>query len=92
MDTVRAGLRIVVALTLLSSCPAVAVWAGTQFDETKRVVLPSEDAKTILQWYAPDRRWVTSEWSVTTADLDRLERSLTKALAKAKVGNASRKT
>ena len=92
MDTVRAGLRIVVALTVLSSCPAAAVWAGTQFDETKRVVLPSEDAKTILQWYAPDRRWVTSDWSVTTADLDRLERSLTKALAKTKVGNASRKT
>jgi hypothetical protein len=49
MDTVRAGLRIVAALTVLSSCPAEAVWAGTQFDETKRIVLPSEDAKTILQ-------------------------------------------
>ena len=41
MDTVRTGLRIVVALTVLSSCPAAAVWAGTQFDETKRVSFPA---------------------------------------------------
>jgi len=92
METVRLGLRIVAALTVLSACPAVSVHAGTPFDQTKRIVLPSEDAKTILQWYAPDRQWVTSDWTVTAADLDRLENSLATALAKARVGNASMKT
>jgi hypothetical protein len=92
MNTVPPGLPIVVALTVLSACPTVAAYAGPQFDETRRTVLPSENAKTILQWYAPDRRWIASDWTVTIADLDRLEDSLRKALAKAKVGNASMKT
>lgn len=92
MDTTRLRLRIVIYLTALWACHTIAAYAGTQFDEAKRVVLPSENAKTILQWYAPDQQWHLNDWTVTTADLDRLECSLENALAKAKVGNASRKT
>jgi hypothetical protein len=92
MDTVRLVSRIVVLLTVLSACHSVEAYAGSQFNETKRTVLPSEYAKTILQWYVPDRRWVASDWRVTALDLDRLEVSLGKALIDAKVGNASMKT
>jgi hypothetical protein len=92
IDSGHLGLRTIAALTVLSASHAVAAYAGPQFDETRRVVLPSEEAKTILQWYAPDRPWVTSDWNVTTAELDGLEVSLTKALDKAKVGNRSIRT
>ena len=92
MNTARVALWIAVALIVLSACHPAEACAGPQFDETKRIVLPSEDAKTILQRYAPDPLWVAQDWPVTAGDLDRLEIPLRKALVDAKVGNASMKT
>jgi hypothetical protein len=91
-STVRVMLWIAVALIVLSACHPVNAYAGPQFDETKRIVLPSEYAKTILQWHAPDQQWVATDWPVTAVDLDRLEIPLRKALVDAKVGDASMKT
>ena len=56
--------------------------AGPQFDETKRVVLPSEAGIRILKWYVADGNWTTEDWLVSSGELDHLEVTLATALAK----------
>ncbi len=65
---------------------------GPMFDETKRVVLPGEAATTILKWYVADDAWSTSEWAISSENLDLLEVALSSALAKAGFGTMSFKT
>jgi hypothetical protein len=76
-------------LILLSHGYAVVANAEPLFDQTKRAVLPSEAATTILKWYVPDRAWITSEWGVSSEALDPLEVALAAGLAKAGVSQTS---
>lgn len=55
------------------------------FDEAKRVVLPSQAAAPILERRRAGTNWTTSEWSISTEDLDHLEEAL--ALEMEKSGN-----
>jgi hypothetical protein len=86
MSAVRIGLWPIAVPALLAVLHSVAD-AGPQFDETKRVVLPSEAATTILKWYVAGGNWTTEDWPVSSGDLDHLELTLATALAKANFGS-----
>jgi hypothetical protein len=92
MNVARFKLWTLALPTLLAALHAGVADAGPQFDETKRVVLPSTAATTILKWYVADGNWTTEDWSVSSADLDHLELTLATALAKAGFGRMSFKT
>jgi hypothetical protein len=83
------SITLSVFLTVLQSAVANA---APLFDETKRVILPSEAATTILKWYVPDSNWSTTEWPISWDKLDLLEIALASALAKAGVRQMSFKT
>ena len=86
MNAVRFKWRSIAVPVLFAALPSFAS-AGHQFDETKRVVLPSEAATTILKWYVADSNWIAEDWPVNSGELDHLEFSLATALAKANFGN-----
>jgi hypothetical protein len=86
MSAVRLRLWSIAVLALLAVVHSVAD-AGPQFDATKRVLLPSEAATTILKWYVPDGNWTTEDWPVRSEELNRLELTLARALARAHVGS-----
>jgi len=86
MNAVRFRLSIAVPVMLVVLSPLAD--ARPQFDETKRIVLPSEAATTILKWYVADGNWTTEEWPVTSSELDGLELVLSTALAKADIFGA----
>jgi hypothetical protein len=86
MNAVRLRLWSIAVPALFAVLHSVAD-AGPQFDETKRVVLPSEAATTILKWYVPDGNWTTEDWPVSSGELDHLEVTLAAALARANVGS-----
>jgi hypothetical protein len=75
-----------VLLTLLHSAVA---HGGPLFDETRRVVLPSEAARPILERRNVGGDWQTDEWTISSENLDRLEVALAPALAKAGFGRTS---
>jgi hypothetical protein len=68
--------------TLLTVLQSAVANAEPLFDETKRVILPSEAATTILKWYVADGNWSTAEWPISSENLDLLEVALASALAK----------
>jgi hypothetical protein len=86
MDAARIRLWSIAVPALFAVLHSVAS-AGHQFDETKRVVLPSEPATTILKWYVADGNWITEDWPVSSRELDHLEFTLATALAKADFGS-----
>jgi hypothetical protein len=86
MSAVRLRLWSIALLALLAVVHSVAD-AGPQFDATKRVLLPSEAATTILKWYVPDGNWTTEDWPVSSEELNQLELTLARALARAHVGS-----
>jgi hypothetical protein len=61
--------------------------AGAQFDDTKRVVLPSDASTTILKWYVADGNWITENWPISSGQLGRLELTLATSLIKVKFGS-----
>jgi hypothetical protein len=79
---------IVAALLLTGSLTAVA--AGEPlFDDTRSVVLPSEDAAPILKRLRGDNDWSTDEWSISSETLNYLEAALAAAMGKVSGGMAS---
>ena len=60
--------------------------------QTKRVILPSEAATTILERYVTGDNWSTTEWPIKAENLDRLEVVLAPALAKAGLRRMSLET
>jgi hypothetical protein len=81
-DAVRFVLWSIAASVLLTVLNPAAANANPMFDKTKRAVLPSEAATTILEWYVADGRWSTSEWAISSEDLDRVEFALGSAIEK----------
>ena len=79
---------ITFSVLLTSLQPAVA---GSEplFDETRRVVLPSDTATSILKWRNPDADWRADEWAISSENLDHLEVVLASALAKAGIDRTS---
>jgi len=69
-------------LVLLTVLQSAVANAEPRFDETKRVILPSEAATTILKWYVADGNWSTAEWPISSENLDLVEVALASALAK----------
>jgi hypothetical protein len=67
---------------LLSSSQPVVADEERPFDETKRVVLPSQAAATILKRRRADTEWDASEWSISNEDLDHLESALAVEMGK----------
>jgi len=86
MNTVRVSVWSIAAPALFAALQSFAV-AEPQFDETKRVVLPSEAATTILKWYVADNSWTTEDWPVSSGELEHLELTLATALTKAHFGS-----
>jgi hypothetical protein len=76
------GLRSFTLLVLLTMLHPAVAEAEPLFDEHKRVILPSEAATTILKWYVADDKWSTTEWPVTSENLDLLEVALASAYRK----------
>ena len=77
---------LIVLPALLAVSHSGAADAGPRFDETKRVVLPSEAATTILKWYVAAGNWTTEDWPVSVGDLDRFDLAHAIALTKANFG------
>jgi hypothetical protein len=86
MRAVRFRLWSIAVLAILAVLYSVAD-AAPQFDETKRILLPSKAATTILKWYVPDGNWTTEDWPVSSEELNHLELTLARALAKANFGS-----
>jgi hypothetical protein len=86
------GLWSIFLLALVTVLQSLVANAESPFAENKRTVLPSEAATTILKWYAADDSWITSEWVVTSENLDLLERALALELKRADFRQSSFKT
>jgi hypothetical protein len=56
------------------------------FDGTRSVVLPSENAASILNRIHADSGWSTDEWSISSSNLNNLETALAAAMEKASSG------
>jgi hypothetical protein len=80
------------AVLLLTGLHSVAAVGEPLFDESKRVVLPSKAAAPILERRRAGNDWTTSEWSISTEDLDHLEGALAVEMEKAGNGISSFKT
>jgi hypothetical protein len=89
---VRPGLRPIVFATLLTLLHSAVAHGEPLFDESKRVVLPSEAATSILKRHSANGDWRTDEWTISSENLDRLEVALASALAKSDFGLSSFKT
>jgi len=85
----RPGIWSLLVAAMLASLQAAAADRKLPFDETKRVVLPSEAATPILERRRAGNDWTTSEWSISTEDLDRLEEALAVEMEKAGNGLTS---
>jgi hypothetical protein len=72
------AITLSVLVTLLQSAVANA---GPLFDETKRAILPSHWAPTILKRYVAIDNWSMDDWPITSENLDLLEVALAPALA-----------
>jgi hypothetical protein len=55
------GFRSIALWVLLTLLQSAAANAESLFDESKRVILPSEAATTILKWYVADGNWSVTE-------------------------------
>ena len=80
MNPVKFGFGLI-ALALSAVLQGSVANAETLFDETKRVVLPSEAATTVFEYVAVDG-WSTNERAISSEDLDLVEVALASALAK----------
>jgi hypothetical protein len=76
---------------LLITFHSTAAYSGPQFDETRRFVLPSKAATTILNYYFADGDWAADEWPVSSQDPRHLEVALATTLRKAGFDKKSRK-
>jgi hypothetical protein len=65
--------------------PAVAD-GEPPFDETRSVILPSEDAASILKRIHSDSGWSTDDWSISSSNLNDLETALAAAMGKVSSG------
>jgi hypothetical protein len=86
------GLLPIALVLLLTVVHSAVANTGQKFEVTKRVVLPSEAATTILKWYVAGGAWSTSEWAISSENLDQLEVGLASALAKSGFDTTSFKT
>jgi hypothetical protein len=82
----RLGLWPLVLAVLLTGLHSIAAVGEPLFDATKRVVLPSEAAASILKRRSANHDWSTGEWAISSEDLDHLEGALGPAMAKAGIG------
>jgi|HubBroStandDraft_4_1064222.scaffolds.fasta_scaffold604721_2 hypothetical protein len=77
------GFRSLTTLSVfLTAFQSTVANAGPLFDDTKRAILPSHAATTILKSYVADGNWDTAEWPISSEDLDLLEVALAPALSK----------
>ena len=81
MNPVKIGFWRMALPVLLAVSQGAVANAEPLFDETKRVVLPSEAATTVLE-YVTDGSVRTGEWTIDPATLDLVEVALASALAK----------
>jgi hypothetical protein len=91
MNPVKIGFWPMALPVLLAVSQGAVANAEPLFDATKRVVLPSEAATTILE-YVTDGSVRTGEWVIDPATLDLVEVALASALAKQGFGKMSLKT
>src|SRR5271155_2785427 len=76
------GLRPMILSGLLTVFQSAVANAGPLFDETKRAILPSRWAPTILKRYVAVDNWSMDDWPISSEDMDLLEVALAPALAK----------
>jgi len=86
------GLRSVTLSVLLTVFQSSVANAGPLFDETKRAILPSDWAPTILKRYVAVDNWSLEDWPISSENLDLLEVALASALAKEVLQRTSLKT
>lgn len=85
------GLRSITLSVLLAVFQSTVANAGPLFDDTKRAILPSHWAPTILERYVAVDGWSMDDWPISSEELDRLEIELASALAKEVVPRTSLK-
>ncbi len=76
------ALRPITLSILLTVFQSAVANAGPLFDDTKRAILPSHWAPTILKRYVAVDNWSMDDWPIGSENLDPVEVALASALAK----------
>lgn len=82
----RSCICSVVSVVLFTGLHSAVAKGEALFDETRSVVLPSEDAASILKRLHADNGWSTDEWSISSNNLNDLETALAGAMGKVSAG------